>query len=210
MHDLQRQVQDAIDQLVSSGAERGLQVAVYRHGEQVVDAVAGVADPATGRPVTPDTPFYSYSVGKGVTATVAGHATISASLPGEDIDLFVLRDANGDGQFTPDEIVAASATASGSESVTLTRPPDGNYQVWVHGFAVSSPQPFPLTVDAIQGNDLTISGVPSGPLPADTPVTLHVTFNKAMASGQDYKGELLLGPTTAPTAVTVPITVHRQ
>ena len=28
MHDLQWQVQDAIDQLVSSGAERGLQVAV--------------------------------------------------------------------------------------------------------------------------------------------------------------------------------------
>jgi hypothetical protein len=26
MHDLQRQVQEAIDQLVSSGAERGLQV----------------------------------------------------------------------------------------------------------------------------------------------------------------------------------------
>ncbi len=53
MSDIQRQVQEAIDQLVESGAERGLQVAVYRHGEPVVDAVAGVADPATGRPVTP-------------------------------------------------------------------------------------------------------------------------------------------------------------
>jgi hypothetical protein len=139
----------------------------------------------------------------------AGHATISVSL-GEDIDLYVVRDANGDGNFTADEIVAASATGSGDESVTLTRPPDGNYQVWVHGFAGSSPQPFPLTIDAVQGNDLTVSGVPSGPLPADTPVTLHVTFDKAMTSGQDYKGELLLGPTTAPTAVTIPITVHRQ
>ncbi|HET6748264.1 MAG TPA: hypothetical protein VFL71_03305 [Actinomycetes bacterium] len=62
----------------------------------------------------------------------------------------------------------------------------------------------------MQGNDLTITGVPSGPVPANTPVTLHVTFDKAMTSGQDYKGELLLGPSTAPTAVTVPITVHRQ
>jgi hypothetical protein len=35
-----------IDELVESGAERGVQVAVYRHGAQVVDAVAGVADPA--------------------------------------------------------------------------------------------------------------------------------------------------------------------
>ncbi|MGH2353486.1 MAG: serine hydrolase domain-containing protein [Chloroflexota bacterium] len=67
---LQKQVQEAIDQLVESGAERGLQVAVYQHGEQVVDAVAGVADPATGRPVTSDTPFFSYSIGKGVASTV--------------------------------------------------------------------------------------------------------------------------------------------
>lgn len=68
----------------------------------------------------------------------------------------------------------------------------------------------PLTIDAVQGNDLTVSGVPSGPVPANPPVALRVTFDEAMTSGQDYKGQLLLGPSTAPTAVTVPITVHRQ
>src|ERR687894_454948 len=71
MNDMQQQVQEAIDHLIESGVERGLQVAVYWHGVLVVDAVAGVADPATGRPVTSDTPFYSYSTGKGATATVA-------------------------------------------------------------------------------------------------------------------------------------------
>ncbi len=70
MNDIQQQVQEAIEQLVESGAERGLQVAVYRHSDLVVDAVAGVADPATGRPVTSDTPFFSYSIGKGVASTV--------------------------------------------------------------------------------------------------------------------------------------------
>src|SRR3712207_3805223 len=70
MTDIQRQVQQAIERLVESGTERGLQVAVYRHGEQVVDAVAGVANPTTGRPVTSDTPFFSYSIGKGVASTV--------------------------------------------------------------------------------------------------------------------------------------------
>ncbi|AHY48148.1 Beta-lactamase class C and other penicillin binding protein (plasmid) [Rubrobacter radiotolerans] len=70
MTNIQSQVQKAIEELVESGAERGLQVAVYRHGEQVVDAVAGVADPETGRPVTSDTPFFSYSIGKGVASTV--------------------------------------------------------------------------------------------------------------------------------------------
>jgi len=163
----------------------------------------------TARQDNPNDPSTA-SVKRPFTVSHAGHATISASLPGEDIDLYVVRDANGDGNFTNDEIVASSATASGSESVTTVRPPDGNYQVWVHGFSVSAPQPFPLTVDAVQGNDLTVSGVPSGPVAANTPVTLHVSFDKAMTPGQDYKGELQLGPSTAPTAGTVPITVHRQ
>ena len=52
MNDIQQRVQEAIDRMVESGAERGLQVAVYRNGEKVVDAVSGIADPATGLPVT--------------------------------------------------------------------------------------------------------------------------------------------------------------
>lgn len=83
MHDLQQRVQEAIDGIVVSGAERGLQVAVYRHGERMVDAVAGVADPMTGRPVTSDTPFYVYSTGKGATATVA-HVLVERGLFGYD------------------------------------------------------------------------------------------------------------------------------
>jgi len=68
--DAQQRVQEAIDRLVESGAERGVQVAAYRRGKLVVDAVAGVADPATGRAVTSDTPFFSASTGKSMTSTV--------------------------------------------------------------------------------------------------------------------------------------------
>src|SRR5207302_436849 len=68
--DAQKQVQTAINQLVDSGAERGLQVAVYRGADLVIDAVAGAADPASGRPVTPDTPFYSFSVVKAAASTI--------------------------------------------------------------------------------------------------------------------------------------------
>jgi CubicO group peptidase (beta-lactamase class C family) len=70
MSDVHEHIQEAIDQLVESGAELGLQVAVYQHGSLVVDAVSGVADPATGRPVASDTPFYVTSTAKGVTSTV--------------------------------------------------------------------------------------------------------------------------------------------
>jgi CubicO group peptidase (beta-lactamase class C family) len=83
IENLQQRTQDALDELVESGTERGLQVAVYRDGEQVVDAVAGIADPETGRPVASDTPFYAYSVGKGATSAVA-HVLVERGLFGYD------------------------------------------------------------------------------------------------------------------------------
>jgi CubicO group peptidase (beta-lactamase class C family) len=89
MSDLRQQVQEAIDQLVASGTETGIQVAVYRHGELVVDAVAGVADAATGRPVTPATPFFSASTGKGLTATVA-HVLVERGVFGYDTPVVAL------------------------------------------------------------------------------------------------------------------------
>jgi hypothetical protein len=136
--------------------------------------------------------------------------TITTALPGNDIDLYVLRDANGDGQFTTDEIIGSSAGGTGNESVELVNPPDGNYQICVHGFGVTGTPTFPLTLDAVQGKDLTVSGVPSGPVPAGRAVTLHVAFSKSMTAGQDYKGELQLGPPAAPTLLSVPVVIHRQ
>jgi CubicO group peptidase (beta-lactamase class C family) len=69
MADPQTTIQSMLDELVASGEETGLQVAVYHHGNLVIDAVAGVADKSTGTPVTPDTLFTVYSVSKGVAAT---------------------------------------------------------------------------------------------------------------------------------------------
>ncbi|MEA2526418.1 MAG: hypothetical protein QOF73_3645 [Thermomicrobiales bacterium] len=69
MSEPQTTIQAILDELVASGEEHGLQVTVYHHGELVVDAWAGVADPASGTPVTPDTLFTVYSVSKGIAAT---------------------------------------------------------------------------------------------------------------------------------------------
>jgi CubicO group peptidase (beta-lactamase class C family) len=69
--DLQAEVQAAIDGLVASGAEIGLQVAALHEGRLVVDAVAGVADQRSGDPVTAGTLFFAASTGKGLASSVA-------------------------------------------------------------------------------------------------------------------------------------------
>lgn len=56
-----------------------MQVAVYQDGALIVDAVAGTADPATGRPVTSGTPIFSFSTFKNVTATLA-HLLVARGL----------------------------------------------------------------------------------------------------------------------------------
>jgi len=70
MIDVQSKVQKAVDEMVETGSERGLQVAVYRQGKLVVDAVAGVADPESRRPYTSATPVYCYSVVKAAASTL--------------------------------------------------------------------------------------------------------------------------------------------
>ncbi|MGI5216715.1 serine hydrolase domain-containing protein [Nocardia sp. CA-290969] len=80
---LQGRIQSAIDEFVDTGAETGLQVAVYRHGALVADAVAGIADTATGRRVTSATPFFSFSSGKTLTSLIA-HVLVRTGAVGYD------------------------------------------------------------------------------------------------------------------------------
>jgi CubicO group peptidase (beta-lactamase class C family) len=61
-------IQQAIETSIRDHGELGLQVAVYRAGELVVDAWGGIADETTGRLVDHDTLFPVFSVVKGVTA----------------------------------------------------------------------------------------------------------------------------------------------
>src|SRR5687768_15687905 len=115
MSELQKHVQTAIDQLVESDAEQGVQVAVYRDGRQIVDAVAGLADPRTGRPVTSATPFYNFSIGKGATATVA-HVLVERGLFGYDtpvVELWPEFGAHGKEGVTVRHVLSHSAGLPG-------------------------------------------------------------------------------------------------
>jgi CubicO group peptidase (beta-lactamase class C family) len=62
-------VRAVLESLVHDTPEIGLQVAAYVDGELVIDAWAGMADPAAAKPVDGDTLFMLSSTTKGVTAT---------------------------------------------------------------------------------------------------------------------------------------------
>lgn len=67
---LQGRIEEAVRELVDSGAETGVQVAVVHRGAVVADVAAGIADPAAGRPVSPGTLFWAASAAKGMASTV--------------------------------------------------------------------------------------------------------------------------------------------
>ncbi|MET7998591.1 serine hydrolase domain-containing protein [Amycolatopsis sp. NPDC005232] len=81
MGELQDRIQRRLDTLVDTGAETGLQVAVYEDGALIVDAVAGTAAP--GRPLTSGTPIFSFSTAKNVAAMLA-HLLVARGFLGYD------------------------------------------------------------------------------------------------------------------------------
>jgi CubicO group peptidase (beta-lactamase class C family) len=70
MNQTQKKIQDLLNTLVAEGKERGIQLAVYHDGRLVIDAWAGSADAATGRPMDGRTLVPVFSVGKGLVATI--------------------------------------------------------------------------------------------------------------------------------------------
>ncbi|MHC5257640.1 serine hydrolase domain-containing protein [Streptomyces sp. UC4497] len=86
---LRQEIQSAVDELVGTGAETGLQIAVFRHGVLVADAVAGVADSRNGCRVTARTPFFSFSAGKVMTSLIA-HLLVRTGAVGYDTPLIDL------------------------------------------------------------------------------------------------------------------------
>ena len=65
----------------------------------------------------PDDPSTA-SIKKPFTISHASRMTVTTAYPSNDVDLYVVYDANHDGQFTPDEIVGASTTGTANEQVT--------------------------------------------------------------------------------------------
>ena len=101
----------------------------------------------------PDDPS-SASVKKTVAISHASRAVFETHLAGNDIDLFVLQ-GRRDRRLVRRRQRVTNASSSSC-------PPDGTYEVWVHGFGVTGTPSFELTMNIVQGTDLTVSGLPAG------------------------------------------------
>jgi CubicO group peptidase (beta-lactamase class C family) len=66
---LSLQVQSLIDSHIAAGRQIGVQVAAYKDGEQIVEAVAGTMGPEDDRPMQSDSLTCAFSVTKGVAST---------------------------------------------------------------------------------------------------------------------------------------------
>lgn len=71
MGEAQQRMRTVLEEIVASGREDGLQLAVYLDGHLVIDACAGEADSRSGRRVDSGTLFSLFSCGKGLTAAAA-------------------------------------------------------------------------------------------------------------------------------------------
>ncbi|MCX5388556.1 serine hydrolase [Streptomyces sp. NBC_00094] len=107
----QRRVEAILAEVTGTGAETGIQVAAWLDGEVVVDAWAGAADVAEGRPMGPDTLIPAWSTGKGVAAALVAVLVDQGRLEYEaPVARYWPRfDAEGKGRVTLGQLLAHTA-----------------------------------------------------------------------------------------------------
>ena len=75
-----------------------------------------------------------------------------------DIDLYLFRDSNGDGEFSSGEEIKKSISGDSSEKVEVSNPEDGFYGVAVHGYDVPGDSiNFWISIDEVGGSELRVT-----------------------------------------------------
>lgn len=128
---------------------------------------------------------------------------------GDDLDLYVLLDANADGSFDPQtEMLASSTSPLQDETITLqTQLPAGDYQIWVHGSSVvGGTGSFDMDLRAISGDQVFVRGAPDR-IPAGATARFEVCVRGVdlATAPERMEGILSLGPAAAPGMLVLPI-----
>jgi hypothetical protein len=135
--------------------------------------------------------------------TVANAGVLEISTASEnigDIDIYLYR-ITDDGELG--ELVAQSAGSDSNEFIRIKQPEDGAYRLVVDNFSNLAGSATAV-IDLLQGTDVEVTGLPTGPVPAGTVVNFTVRITRALGDGE-YRGVVFIGPTAAPTAIEIPI-----
>jgi hypothetical protein len=130
--------------------------------------------------------------------------------PGDDLDLFVLADMNGDGRLTyPTEVIGNSAGPTADEEVQLNGPfPYTKYSIWVHGYQVTDGTgTFDLTQHFVSGTSLKLQNAPTN-IEVGKPYKFQVCADTTDLQDEagPMEGVVNLGPDAAKGLLTIEVT----
>jgi uncharacterized repeat protein (TIGR01451 family) len=121
----------------------------------------------------------------------------SSSSEVNDLDLYLYRGAT---------LIASSTSPDSSEEIKIKLPVDGSYKLCVDNWS-ETPGAFDLFLRVPQGQDLVVTGVPTGTINANTPITFTVAFTEALEIDTRWEGVIFIGPLSAPSALEIPVTI---
>jgi hypothetical protein len=142
---------------------------------------------------TPLLPYDSPTTSVTIVDVPAGSKVLAAAITdatSSDVDLYVGRDANNDGQPSADEEVCSSATEAVLESCSVPNPDGGKWWVlvqnWLTGQVVDTVDLAVATVPGTDNGNFKATG-PSGSVPAGTPFDLTLAWNEPkLAAGESW------------------------
>ena len=138
-------------------------------------------------------PYNSVNTSVTLVDVPAGAKVLAAAITkatSTDIDLYVGRDANGDGKASADEEVCSSATGAVLESCQVPNPAGGRYWVlvqnWLTGQGLDDIELTIAAVPGVDNGDLTATG-PTGTVPANVPFDVTLAWNEPkLAAGESW------------------------
>lgn len=120
---------------------------------------------AADDPADPSTSALTHDLVVGADGADAVYV-VADTEPDDAVGLYLMRDANGDGQFTlaDDTLVAQGIGGPGTSLLYASDPlPAGDYRLWVHGVVVGgAASTLDLDIRVFDGRDLRLENVPRG------------------------------------------------
>lgn len=102
----------------------------------------------------------------------------------------------------------SSSTSSSSEKIVLPDPEDGNWLIGIDNYSGPEGSFNMEKVLLVRSPGITASIDTIGPIHANTPVSIHVTYDAELAEGKNM-GQLFVGPPEAPHLKSIPITINK-